>query len=388
MSKKIKICAITTISKTMDWFVVDSMRNLSDKGFDVSLLCDMDEDFKKRNSDFAKCYPVKMSRGIDPQGAVNAIIYMYDLFKKEKFDMILFTTPNASLYASVAGKMAGIKHRVYNQWGLRYVGFFGIKRTIFKMLEKRTCSLATSIRSSSPKNMEFAVKEKLCDKDKISVIGVGGTVGVDLKEYDIDRKFEYREEIRLKWGIKNEFLFGFVGRINIDKGINELLGAFKRLSEEKKDLRLMLVGMEDDLEQLNPKIVSWAKNSSNVIFTGNVDKEDVCKYMAAFDILVHPTYREGFGKVIQEAMAMSTPVITTNVLGASEVIENHISGRLVEARDTDDLYAGMKELMSDRELMSEYALNGRKRVEKYFDRNIMLNNIWEDYVKELGLQDY
>lgn len=385
MEKKIKVCAITTISKTMDWFVVDSMRNLHEHGFEISLMCDMDERFIRQNKDFAKCYPVKMDRGIDPVGAIGAVWNMYRIFRKEKYDIIQFTSPNASLYASLAGKLAGIKHRIYNQCGLRYVSFKGIKRKIFKLLEKITCCLATSVRAQSPKNMQYAIDEKLCSTNKISVIGIGGTIGADFTEYDILKKREYREEIRNKLEIDNEFLFGYVGRINVDKGINELLSAFQKLVLKYSDIKLMLVGMEDTTNPIEQGLLEWAKSTDKVVFTGNVPKEDVCKYMATFDILVHPTYREGFGKVLQEAMAMAVPIITTDVPGPSEVVENDVSGKLVEVKNSQALYAEMEALMLDSERMEKYSANGRKRAEKYFDRKIMLNNIWLDYVKELRL---
>lgn len=383
--KTIKVCAITTISKTMDWFVVDSMRNLYKHGFEISLMCDMDEEFIQRNRDFAKCYSIRMDRGIDVIGAIRAIGGMYKIFRKEKFDVIQFTSPNASLYAALAGKMAGVKHRIYNQCGLRYVSFEGKKRKIFKKLETLTCFLATSVRAQSPKNMQYAIEEKLCPENKISVIGIGGTIGADLTEYDVSKKQQYREEIRKIRGIQEEFLFGYVGRINVDKGINELLSAFKKLVFNYPEVKLMLVGMEDSSNPIEHELLKWAKESDSVIFTGNVPKEDICKYMASFDILVHPTYREGFGKVLQEAMAMAVPIITTDVPGPSEVVENDISGKLVQVKNVQALSVEMHALMLDKERMQRYSINGRRRAEKYFDRNIMLNNIWLDYVEELGL---
>lgn len=385
MDKKIKVYAITTISKTMDCFVVESMRNLHNHGFEIGLICNMDDEFIKNNQDFAKCYPIKMDRGIDLVGAFRAIVNMYIIFKKEKCDAIQFTTPNASLYAAIAGKLAGVKHRIYNQCGLRYVSFKGKKRKIFKMLETLTCSMATSVRAQSPKNMQFAIEEKLCPSEKISVIGIGGTIGADLMEYDVSKKQEYRTKIRTDWEIGDEFLFGYVGRINVDKGINELLSAFSGLSPKYPKVKLMLVGMIDEENQIAKELLDWAKESDRVILTGNVSGKDVCKYMAAFDVLVHPTYREGFGKVLQEAMAMAVPIITTDVPGPSEVVEENISGKLVEVKNVQALYCEMESLMLDKERMLMYSVNGRKRAEKYFDRNVMLNNIWLDYVEELNL---
>ena len=376
MSDKKKICALTTISKTMDWFVVDSMRNFAKNGFEVTLVCDMDEEFIKRNSDFATCIPVKMSRGIDPIGAIRGIRKFYRIFKENKFDIIQYSTPNAALYASVAGKFAKVPVRVYGQWGIRYVTFTGLKRFIFKMLEKFTCMGTTHIKAVSFKNRQFAIDEKLCRAEKISVIGIGGTVGVDLKEYDLGAKSDFNKEIRKKYNIsEKDFLFGYVGRLNVDKGINELIEAFKGIDNAK----LMLVGMLDDKYRPSEENLKYAEENDKIILTGNVAPQEVCKYLAAFDILVHPTYREGFGKVLQEAMAMECPIITTDVPGPSEVIEAGVSGALVEAQNADQLREEMVSLMNDKERQQAFAKNGRKRVETYFERSIMLNNILNDY---------
>lgn len=382
MSNKKKICALTTISKTMDWFVVDSMRNLAKNGFEVTLVCDMDEKFIKRNSDFAACIPVKMSRGIDIKGAIRGIREFYRIFKENKFDVIQYSTPNAALYSSVAGRLAKIPVRVYGQWGIRYVTFSGIKRFIFKALEKFTCMGSTHVKAVSFKNRQFAIDEKLCRADKISVIGIGGTIGVDLKEFDLSKKDNYRKEIRDKYNIdENDFVFGFVGRLNIDKGINELIEAFKGIDNAK----LMLVGMLDDKYRPSEENLKYATDSENVFITGNVPPSEVCKYLASFDILVHPTYREGFGKVLQEAMGMACPIITTDVPGPSEVIEEGISGALVSAKNADALRVEMINLMNDSDRRGSFAKAGRARAEKYFERSVMLNNILEDYRKILDI---
>ncbi len=376
MQKKIKICALTTISKTMDWFVVDSMRNLANNGYDVTLVCDMDEDFVERNSDFANCVPVKMSRGIDFKGAINGILTFYKLFKKNNFDIIQYSTPNAALYSSIAGAFAKIPVRIYGQWGIRYVTFSGLKKFIFKTLEKITCLFSTHVKAVSFKNRQFAINEDLCKKDKISVIGVGGTVGVDFKEFDIDKKQAYRKEIRRKYNIsEKEFIFGFVGRLNVDKGINELIEAFKEIDNAK----LMLVGMLDNSYGPTKKNLEFIESNPDIIMTGNVPPSEVCKYLSCFDVLVHPTYREGFGKVLQESMAMCCPIITTDIPGPSEVIENDISGILVPPQNAISLKNEMLDLMGDFERRERYSTEGRKRVEKFFERSVMLKNILDDY---------
>lgn len=99
--------------------------------------------------------------------------------------------------------------------------------------------------------------------------------------------------------------------------------------------------------------------------------------MSAMDILVHPTYREGFSMVIQEAMAMQLAVVTIDIPGPSEVIEEGVTGILVQPRDVDSLYEGLKQMLSDRKRMEEMAIAGRKRCEKLFNRQRMLKLTYE-----------
>lgn len=377
--RKYKICALTTISKTMDWFIVDSMKNLSKNGYEITLVSNMEKDFIERNKNYATCINLEMHRGVSVKDLFRCIIFLVKFFKKEKFDIIYYTSPNVSLYASIAGFLAGVKIRLYGQCGLRYVSFYGIKRKIFKLVEKVTCVFSTTIRSQSPLNMEFTLKEKLCKEEKISVVGIGGTIGVNLKECDSFDHMKVKYELRKKYNIPNQaFLYGYVGRINTDKGINELIEAFIELQKKYDNIYLILIGMFDNANPIKKENLEIIKTNKQIITTGNIPSTEVYQHMTMFDVLTHPTYREGFGKVLQEAMGVGIPIITTNVPGPSEVIENKTSGILVNAKDSKDLLKKMEELYLNKELREEFASNGRKRAEMYFDRPIMLNNILKD----------
>ena len=388
MKPPIKICALTTISKTMDWFIVDSMRNLAQNGYEVTLICDMEDGFQDRNSDYATCVNIPMSRGASLKDLLTVPFKLRKIFKKNKFDLIYYTSPNVSLYASIAGFLAGIKTRVYSQCGLRYVSFGGVKRKIFRLIERLTCKFSTAVRAQSPMNMQFAIDEKLCPENKISVVGIGGTIGVDLKQCDSFNRNEARAELRNKYNISQAgFVFGYVGRINADKGINELIEAFCELKKKYDNIYLSLVGMIDDANPISGDNMGAAQNNPHIILTGNVPADQVYRYMSVFDVLTHPTYREGFGKVLQEAMGMSLPIVTTDVPGPSEVVENGVSGILAKVKDSRDLAEKMELMLNNAELRESVAAKGRKRAEKYFDRPIMLNNILCDLNDIMGVEN-
>ena len=363
----------------MDWFIVPSMRNLSQNGYDVTLISNMEDGFKERNSDFAKCIHLPMSRGASVKDIFKSIPKLVKIFKQEKFDVIYYMTPNASMYASIAGALAGVKVRIYNQCGIRYVTLAGLKRFVFKMVEKITCVFSTHIKAVSFKNKDFAIAEKLCKQNKISVVGIGGTIGVEIDLCCGFDKEKIRAQYRESCNVPNDaFVYGYVGRINKDKGINELIEAFKDVSKKVDNAYLVLVGMLDDANPIDEENLEFAKTCKNIVMTGNVPANEVYYYMSMFDVLTHPTYREGFGKVLQEAMGVGVPIITTDVPGPSEVIEDNVSGILCNAQDGQDLKEKMILLYENGEMRNNFAKAGFERAKKFFDRPIMLNNILND----------
>lgn len=373
-----KICFITTVSATLSSFVIDTAEYLHRNGeYDITFICDYDDEFATALPEYIHFIPISMQRGANLKGFAS-IKEFRRVFKEQKFDIVQYSTPNASLYASIAAKQAKIPVRLYCQWGIRYVGFSGIVRSVFKFLEKIVCKNSTAIRAVSSMNRDFSVSESLYKLDKVKVLGRGGTIGVDLENYPLEEKATWRNTIKNKYGISASHVYGFAGRLTRDKGCNELLTSFKLLSQNDPDIVLLIVGPYEAGDDIDSSLLAWAKNSEQVIFTGKVPHTEMPKYYAAMDVLVHPTYREGFGMVIQEAAAMEVAVLTTEIPGASEVLEENVSCLLCEPRNSDSLYEKMKEI-SDPLLQNKLATEARKFVELYYSRNDMLKRQFEDY---------
>lgn len=372
MNKK-KICCITTIDATLESFVVEAMRQFTEKGYEVTMVCSNTNTLKKKYGDMFRYVDMPMKRGIKVKDLITMPWRFHRFFKREKFDMVQYATPNASLYASIGAWMADVAIRLYCQWGIRYVGMSGVMRKMFKTLEHLTCALSTDICSASQKNLEFAVSEGLYKADKAKIIGNGGTIGVDLTRFNLQKKAEFKEEILKKHPIlRNKLIVCFVGRLNRDKGSFELLTAFERLSKEREDIALLLVGFR---ETAIPTYVSSITQNERVVFTGSTN--EVYKYLAASDVYAHPSYREGFSMAIQEAMAMQVAIVTTDIPGPSEVIEGGVSGILVKPRDVESLYEGLKEMLNNSEERDKMAAAGRERCEKLFNRPRMLKLTYE-----------
>lgn len=365
-----KICAVTTIETTMEAFVIPAMRIFVEEGYEVSLICTMSDSFKEKYSGEFNLIPVSMVRGISFKEMLTKPIEFYKIFKKEKFDYVQYATTNAAWYASVAAWLARVPIRVNCLWGLLYSADSGLKRWVKKIIEKVPCIFSNRFLVASHKNLDLAVNDRLCRRDRALVIGDGGTVGVDLQQFDVRQREHLKQEMLNRYpSLDGKAVFGYLGRIDVDKGINELLEAFLKINKE--DAALLLIGPLDDLRSgLRQDLLQRARSHRNIIFTGFTS--EVPLHLSAVDMLVHPTYREGFSMVIQQAMAMGCAVITTDIPGPSEVIEVDKSGLLVPVKNLAALYGAMDRLYSDTSLREKFATSGLQRVREKFSRDRMV----------------
>ncbi len=347
-----KICYVVSIPLTIRAFFIPQLKYLSRNGFDVTVVCSPDDTLAKDLGEEIRYYPIDIPRGISMKGSVDAISSLIRFFKKEKFDIVQYSTPNAALYASIAARAAGIKVRNYHLMGFRYLGAKGIGREILKVIEIITCANSTSIECVSKSNLKLGIKEKIFPHKKATVVWNGSTGGVDLNRFDFYMREEWRKQIRKENGYQaSDFVYGFVGRVTRDKGINELLAAFMRLDNGSK---LFVIGDMENKDTLNQDLLNKAMKNPNIKFHESVS--DIERYYAALDVLVLPSYREGFGNVVIEAAAVGTPAVISNIPGPIDAIEEGKTAVVVETKSVKSLWNGMKEIYkADNEKMSKKA---------------------------------
>ena len=110
-----KICFITTIQLTMDTFVVPFAKVLAENGYEITYICNMNEEFAKKHSAYAKCIHLPMRRGFQFFDIFRYTLKLRKIFKQEKFDIIYYATDNASFYSCLAGRLAKVPIRLYAQ---------------------------------------------------------------------------------------------------------------------------------------------------------------------------------------------------------------------------------------------------------------------------------
>lgn len=382
----IKICYCTTVSGTISAFILESAKYLhEEKGWDISFICNEDDAFRKSIPEYIHFYPVRMRRGVNADG-IHAVLQMARIFRRERFDLVQYSTPNASLYASIAAWLARIPIRLYCQWGMVYVGFSGLKRKLFKTEEKLVCRLSTWVEPDSKSNLQFAHEEGLYPKEKGSVIWNGSACGINLNKFDVSQKDAYRDKIRKEYSIPDDaFVFGFVGRITRDKGINELLTAYQRIRKGPRKVNLLIVGSKEPDGSIDKELFAWANSVSDVIFTGYSDVVE--QMLSAMDCFVLPSYREGFGMGTIEAEAMGVPVIVTDIPGPRDAMVPGETGLIVEKANREALYDAMERMMCDKAKNDHYSVNGVQFVRTRFDQNVMFQEIYKDRRRLLEKND-
>lgn len=369
-----KLCIITTMWSSIDNWIKPFLNEYNKRGVDVTIVCNMDKEYiQKLNREypFVHTYPVDFPRGINVTGSFKSIVKLYRFFRKNHFDMVQYSTPNASMYAAVASRLAHIPVRLYCQWGMVYVTMTGAKRIVFEMIERIVCACSSQIQPDSKGNLQFCQKKKFYSKKKSCVIWNGSAKGLDLTAFNVSRKDDYAEEIKEKYNIpEGAPVVGFVGRLGREKGCNELIQAFRKVKKTFPDAKLLFVGPIEKEETMDPEILKYFWTSKDIIKTDRVTQVE--KYTSAMDVFVLPSYREGFGMSVIEASAMEVPVIVTKYPGPSSAMKEGVSGFSVDVKDVKQLTKYIIQLLSDKELAKKIGENGRQYVEKHFEQKIFI----------------
>jgi glycosyltransferase involved in cell wall biosynthesis len=251
-----------------------------------------------------------------------------------------------------------------------------MKNKIFKFLEKVVCRLSTDIAPDSKGNCRIAIKEGFCKAEKIAVVCHGSANGVDTEKFDPQKLAEtgirIRGELHLPHRAK---VFGSITPIVGDKGVNEMLGAFVKIAEEYSNTYLLIVGQTTEKDPVDSATLETIRNHPRIRHIGWQKEPE--KYLAAMDIFVLPTYREGFGVVNIEACAMQLPVISTDVPGPQESIIDEETGLLVPARTVEPLINAMKRLLDELEFARQLGIAGRQRVREYYEQK----QLWKAIVE-------
>lgn len=385
--KKKRICFVTTLPVTLKTFVFPQAEYLLQNGWDVTLICAEGATFDKEIPKGARYIPVPFKRGIDPLGMPKAIFKLYLIFKRERFDIVQYSTTNAVFYAATASWLACIPVRLYAQWGIRYVVFSGLAKIIFKQIERWCCRCSTVIEPDSMGNLEFSIREGLYPRDKGRVIWNGSACGINIERFDISQKDIWRTEYREKIGCDvHHLVVGFVGSIRADKGCNELIAACRSFFSNMPMARLLLIGDKVFYSTIDKDLRDWVESSDQVIHVSPNDQ--IPQYMACMDVFALPSYREGFGMVIIEAEAMGVSVVASNVPGPADAIRHEVTGLMVPVRDAVALAEALQVLLRDPAKRTAYGVAAAAFARDSFEQKKFLQYVLADKEQLIAEEEF
>lgn len=322
---------------------------------------------------------VAMTRKVTPFRDLLALFRLYLLFRSEKPDIVHGSTPKAGFLSMLAAKLAGVPVRVYTARGVVFEGFDGGIRSCIKRVEWATCRLAHKVIAISRSVADLLTRERICPEVKIQLIANGSSNGVNPQKFNpcLAGRLK-RDRFRRKYGIPvDAVVIGFVGRIVRSKGIHELFEAWEFLKAESSSVHLLIVGAMEGEDPVDRSVLDRMTQDPRVSITGHL--EDVVPAYGVMDLLVLPTYREGFGNVIIEAGAMGLPVVATNVTGCVDSVESGKTGILVPAKDASALATAIRAYLCDSGMRRNHGKAARERVLRCFRPGEIWEGIYRIY---------
>ena len=369
-----RICIVTTLWSSINNWVKPFLNEYNKNDIEVTIVCNMDSEFEAsliKEFPFVKTYAIDFPRGISFFNSISSIIKLIIFFKKNNFNLVQYSTPNASFYSSVAAKIAGVPVRLYCQWGMVFVTMTGIKKHIFRFLEKMICRMSTNIQPDSFGNLNYCRENGFYNENKSEVIWNGSAKGLDLSKFDIANKEIYNNEIREKYNIPSDTqVIGFVGRLGKEKGCNELFKAFRIIKESFPKTVLLFVGPIEKEDTIELDLLDYFRNCNSIIKTDRVD--NIEKYLSAMNMFVLPSYREGFGMSVIEAEAMELPVIATKYPGPANAIIDGETGFSINIKSVEDIVNCITYILENPDEGIKMGKNGRQYVVENFDQNVFI----------------
>ena len=326
-------------------------------------------------------HPVPMSKSITPLRDLVAVARLWHLLRRIDPHIVHSHTPKGGLLGMIAGWLARTPVRVYHVHGLRLMTMSGCGRIVCRWAEKMACRLAHQVLCVSPSVREIMVSAAICPAHKIEVLEQGSINGVDAAE-----RFNpawVTDQARAEYRIPQDaVVIGFVGRIVPDKGMTELAEAWAVLSERFPALHLLLVGPFEAENPLAQPVEKLLLDDPRIHLTGW--KPNTPPLYAAMDVLVLPSYREGFPLSPLEAAAMAVPVVATRIPGCVDAVQENATGMLVPPRDGPALAEALRTYITDAQLREEHGRAGREWVLHDFRQRPIWEALYDQYARLLA----
>ena len=375
---KQKLWIVTTVADSLD-SLLEGQPEFLNQYFDVTIVSSPSDRLANvAEREGVGWQAVEMRRTISPFHDLFSIWRMFRLLRKNRPEIIQSYTPKAGLVTMIAGRLARVPRRVHGIVGMPLMEGQGIRRLLMKLAEQYTYVNATALTSNSFGLRDFIYTN--LTKKPVTVMGNGSINGVNINHYSREN---VHSDVRTSLNIsKHNTVFVYVGRLVPDKGIVELVEAFVELADYHFDVDLLLVGEQE--EKLTPLPIRTREKMARTDRIHAIGWHlDVRPYLAAANVFVLPSYREGLPNSLIEAGAMSLPSIVTDINGCNEVITEGVNGKLVPVKDSRKLLEAMEVLRENSKEVEVMGNMARFRVIDSFDQEVFWIQLADYYMSEV-----
>lgn len=299
-------------------------------------------------------------RGTNIVSDINLLRFYKKTMRKIHPDVVLSYTIKPNIYGGIVAKQLKIPY-IANVTGLgTALENDGLLKKILIKLYRYSLTDAKTVFFQNQRNMIFFKKNKIALDLHDSLPGSGVNID-DFKVLD----FPNSDEIN----------FVFVSRIMKDKGINEYLDAAKYIKSKYDNVNFHICGFsEEDYEDTLTEL----HNNGTIIYHGMID--NIQEVLTNMHCIIHPSYHEGMSNVLLEAASSGRPIIASDIPGCRETFDEGISGFSFQKKDTEGLINAIERFIQlDNESRKQMGLAGRRKMEKEFDRQIVVDK----YIKEI-----
>jgi len=385
----VKLVYVTTVPLSLGFFR-GHISYLKSHGMEVHVISNPSDVLEQFGADLrVAVHPVPMTRSISPIRDLCSAWRLWKILRDLKPHILHAATPKADLLGPLVARLTGVPVVVSSLFGLPQMTRTGPLRRLLDATTSLSCRWSDRVWCDSFSMRDYVARAGLCPTDKLIVLGQGSVGGVDALGAFSPRLNgpEVRNAIRQRHNIPGDArVIGFVGRIVADKGMRELAAAWRVLREECADVHLLLVGPFEAGDPLRQEDQDLFQTDPRVHLAGR--QQNIPSYLAAMDINVMPSYREGFGITNIEAAAMALPVVSTLIPGCVDSVQDGVTGVLVPPRDAKALTAAVTAYLRNPELHRRHGQAGRERVLREFRPEVIWEALLSEYIyllKEKGL---
>ncbi len=342
----------------------DLVTRIDRNRFDVDVICSplrdphFAVDVETMRADGAQVHLVDMARGISPLRDWPAYKHVRELLREGNYDIAHAHSAKAGILGRYAARAAGVPHIVYTPHVFPFsmrVG--GLKRNLYRALERRAASFTDRIIAVSEGDREAALDAELCDADRIALI----ENGLDLSRFDAALA---RPVSRDSLGLgDSDVVIGFFGRLSEQKQPALLVPALPRIRDEIPTAKVLYIGdgeLRDETESLAERLGV----RDGVVFAGH--REDAPALYPAIDVLALPSLWEAAPYVLLEAMAAGKPIVASNIPGCRNIVRDGETGRLFPPGDLTALVEMVCDVLTLPDRGRAMGDAGRALVEEHF----------------------